>query len=186
MLNWKARAIDRGYRIIAAQPEHLPALPSIELAAAGLLAAHAPRSVLEEATPGGVFRKAQCEHRLWVAVADDAPIGFALVTMLGDGHSHLEEIDVAPEHGRRGVGAGLVAAVLKWAHHSGHVQTTLTTFRAPPWNMPFYRRVGFEEVRAAEWSSQLRHIVAAEHARGLLQERRCVMRCRHHPEASRC
>lgn len=167
------------YRIVEAELKHLADLPSIERAAAALLVAHAPPSVLEETTPDEVFREAQRERRLWVALARGAPVGFALVEMLGDGNSHLQEIDVTPRHGRRGVGAALVATVLQWARRSGHAQTTLTSFRALPWNMPFYRKSGFEEICAAEWSAELQHIVASENAKGLLQERRCVMRCRH-------
>ena len=167
------------YRIVEAEPKHLAALPSIELAAASLLLPHAPISVLEETTPDEVFRDAQRARRLWVALVRGAPIGFALVEMLGDRHSHLQEMDVSPRHGRQGVGTALVAKVLQWARRSGHGQTTLTTFRALPWNMPFYQKAGFEEICAADWSAELRRIVAAENGRGLLQERRCVMRCRH-------
>lgn len=108
-----------------------------------------------------------------------APIGFALVDMLGARHSHLQEIDVLPSHGRHGVGTALVATVLQWARRSGHVQTTLTTFRALPWNMPFYRKSGFQEVCPAELSAEQRGIVAAENGKGLLQEHRGVMRCKH-------
>ena len=168
-----------GYTIAEAEPEHLAALPSIELAAASLLEPHAPTWVIAETTSDQVFRDAQREGRLWVALVRGTPIGFALVEMLRDDHSHLQEIDVAPLHGRHGVGTALVASVLQWARRSGHAQTTLTTFRALPWNMPFYRKAGFEEVCPAEWSAELRRIVAAEDGRGLLQERRCVMSCRH-------
>ena len=67
--------------------------------------------------------------------------------MLGVDRPHLEEVDVHPDHGRRGVGTALVRAVCDWVRRSGHAEITLTTFRALPWNMPFYRRLGFEEMR---------------------------------------
>ena len=54
-------------------------------------------------------------------------------------------------------------------------QVTLTTFRGVPWNMPFYARLGFEELPRAEWPPPLRAIVADEAARGLDPERRVVM-----------
>jgi GNAT superfamily N-acetyltransferase len=167
-----------GFTIVDAEPEHLPALPRIELAAARLLVPHAPTSVLEETTCHEVFREAQRERRLWVALGGRTPIGFALAEMLGDRSSHLQEMDVAPRHGRQGVGTALVAEVLRWARRSGHAQTTLTTFRAVPWNMPFYRNAGFEEMCEPEWSAELKDIVARENDRGLLKELRCVMRCR--------
>ena len=39
------------------------------------------------------------------------PVGFALVEMLADDLPHLEELDVDPSHGRRGLGTALVRGV---------------------------------------------------------------------------
>jgi GNAT superfamily N-acetyltransferase len=69
-------------------------------------------------------------------------VGFALVKMLADDLPHLEEIDVHPSHGRRGLGTALVREVCEWATLRGHVMLTLTTFRAVAWNLPFYARLG--------------------------------------------
>ncbi len=57
--------------------------------------------------------------------------------LVADDLLHLEEIDVDPSHGRRGLGTALVNAVCEWASDSGHALLTLTTFRAVPWNLPF-------------------------------------------------
>ena len=54
--------------------------------------------------------------------------------------STLEEIDVHPDHGRRGLGRRLVSAVCAWAARGGHRWLTLTTFRDVPFNMPFHAR----------------------------------------------
>lgn len=170
--------MDARYSIVAARPRDVRALAAIELAAARLLEGHAPESVLNEATGEKEFSRAQAEGRLWVALADDVPVGFALVEILGHGLPHLEEIDVYPRHGRRGLGAALVRAVCEWASRSGHREVTLTTFRAVPWNMPFYSRLGFEEIPIAELRPELAAIVRDEAARGLDSERRVVMRCR--------
>ena len=170
------------YSIVAARPLDIRALPAIERAAAKLLEGHAPESVLSESTDEQEFRDAQSEGRLWVALADDAPVGFALVEILSDRQAHLEEIDVDPRHGRRGVGAALVRAVCAWACRSGYEEVTLTTFRAVAWNMPFYSRIGFEEVAAGDLTPQLEAIVQDETARGLERSRRVVMRRRRdHP-----
>ena len=45
---------------------------------------------------------------------------------------HLEELDVHPDHGRRGLGSSLVMAVRDWAAATGHEAITLTTFRESP------------------------------------------------------
>ena len=61
------------------------------------------------------YRDAQRQEMLWVAVAPDSQVlGFALARLI-DGEPHLEEIDVHPDHGRRGIGAALVRTVIEWA-----------------------------------------------------------------------
>ena len=128
-----------GYQIARARSEDLSLLPAIELAAAQLLRGHAPESVLNEATDCDTFADAARYGRLWVALAGDAPVGFALVEMLADDLPHLDEVDVEPSHGRRGLGTALVRAVCEWATASGFSMLTLTTFRAVPWNLPSMR-----------------------------------------------
>lgn len=166
------------YSIAAARSQDLRALAAIERAAAALLAGHAPASVLSETTSESDFRHALLEGRLWVARAGDMPVGFALVEMLADDLPHLEEIDVHPEHGRRGIGAALVRTVCEWAARSGHAEITLTTFRAVAWNMPFYARLGFEEIPADQVRPALAAVVADETARGLDPRHRVIMRYR--------
>src|SRR6185503_20500507 len=100
-----------------------------------------------------------------------APVGFALVEMLSDGLPHLDEVDVHPCHGRRGVGTELVRTVCEWVARRGLSGLTLTTFRAVPWNMPFYARLGFEEVTPAAWRPEVEAVVRDEAARGLDPER---------------
>jgi N-acetylglutamate synthase-like GNAT family acetyltransferase len=96
--------------------------------------------------------------------------------VLERGVVHLAEIDVHPEHGRRGIGTQLVKAVCQWAVANGYRSVTLTTFREVPWNMPFYERLGFEEIPAAELTPGLIAIIEEETNRGLDPERRVPMR----------
>src|SRR5262245_1066815 len=127
--------IPAGYSIVRAlSGQHLRALPAIELAAAQLLRGHAVDSVLSETTDPRTFCDAADHGRLWVAMAGDTPVGFALVQMLADDLPHLEELDVEPSHGRRGLGTALVQAVCQWATVMGYSMLTLTTFRAVAWN----------------------------------------------------
>jgi predicted N-acetyltransferase YhbS len=83
---------------------------------------------------------------------------------------------VLPAHGRRGVGAALVRAVCAWARERGLPSVTLTTYRDVPWNAPFYTRLGFRTLRAAELGPKLRALVASEDAHGLRRAERVVMR----------
>ena len=164
------------YRIAAAQPSDLPLLPVIELAAATLLAGHAPASVLAETTSQADLENAQQRGHLWVALADGVPVGFAHIEVLAPDIAHLEEVDVHPEHGRRGLGRRLVLAACRWAATNGYSWVTLTTFREVPWNMPFYARLGFEEIPPEELTPALLSIVDDETRRGLDPSRRVAMR----------
>lgn len=164
------------YTITAARPEDLTRLPAIELAAAQLLKGYAPESVLNETTPPDVLQEAQRSRLLWVALADDVPVGFAHVEVVESGALHLEEIDVHPDHGRRGVGTKLVLQVCEWAASQGYESVTLATFRDVPWNMPFYARLGFAIVPSEQLSARLRAVVDDETRRGLDPSRRVVMK----------
>lgn len=166
--------------IALARPQDIPPLAAVELAAARLLEGHAPPHILEGTIDPRRLHAARAAGRLWVALAreEDAPVGFALVEMLADDWPHLEEIDVHPRHGRRGLGTALVRAVCGWAAREGYPQITLTTFRAVPWNMPFYRRLGFEVVPAEGLQAPIAAVVQAETDRGLDPGSRVVMRYR--------
>jgi GNAT superfamily N-acetyltransferase len=164
------------YRITAARANDLPLLPAVELAAARLLAGHAPESVLAETTSDEELKEALLRGHLWVALADDVPVGFAHVKVLEPTVAHLEEIDVHPEHGRRGLGTKLVMAVCAWAARDGYRSVTLTTFRDLPWNMPFYARLGFQVIVPEEFSPALRSVIEDETRRGLDPRRRVAMR----------
>ena len=164
------------YTITLARPKDLPLLPAIELAAARLLAGHAPEPVLTQTTPQEALKAAQAHDHLWVALAEDVPVGFAHVDVLEPTVAHLQEIDVHPEHGRRGLGRRLVIAVCAWAASAGYREVTLTTFRDVPFNMPFYARMGFEMIPPEELSSVLRRVVQDETRRGLDPARRVAMR----------
>jgi predicted N-acetyltransferase YhbS len=98
--------------------------------------------------------------------------------MLAGDLPHLEELDVLPSHGRRGLGAALVRTACDWAAASGYARITLTTFRAVPWNMPFYARLGFTEIPRRLLRPELAAVVAAEARRGLDPAARVVMEFR--------
>jgi putative acetyltransferase len=173
------------YEIALARPDDLSCIAPIELTAARLLEGHAPEAVLHEVTPIEDLQAAQLDGRLWVARVGDMPIGFALAEMLEPDTAHLEEVDVHPDHGRRGLGGRLVRSVCRWADARGLAAVTLTTFRDVPWNMPFYARLGFQEVAAAALTPALRDVLEDEARRGLDPTRRVVMQWQSPAAASR-
>ena len=173
------------YSIVIARPEHLHVLPTVELSAATLLRGYAPDSVLNETTDEATFAEAQRAGLLWIALAGNHPVGFALVVMLSNDLPHLDELDVVPEHGRQGLGTRLVQDVCHWASRAGHYEVTLTTFRAVAWNMPWYERLGFVEIPTASLRRELREVVAEEAARGMAPETRVAMSFQCVPPAGR-
>ncbi len=88
---------------------------------------------------------------------------------------YVEEMDVLPAHARCGLGARLLAGVCAWAHAQGHPAVTLSTFRDVPWNGPFYRKHGFRDLQAAEWTPGMRAIRQKEAQHGLRAEARVFM-----------
>jgi GNAT superfamily N-acetyltransferase len=164
------------YLIAAARSGDLPLLAAVELAAAQLLAGHAPESVLAETTSQEELEDAQRRGHLWVALTEDLPVGFAHIKVLEPGVAHLDELDVHPDHGRRGLGKRLVTAVCEWSASAGYRSVTLATFRDVPWNMPFYARLGFEVIPSEELTPALLAVVRDEARRGLDPTRRVMMR----------
>jgi GNAT superfamily N-acetyltransferase len=111
--------------------------------------------VLDEVTPKKDLDEAIAGARAWVvSTADDVAVGYARAEVRG-GLAYLDEMDVLPEHGRRGLGGRLVEAVCEWARERGFPAVTLTTFRAVPWNGPFYEKLGFRPLAPAEWTAEM-------------------------------
>ena len=106
---------------------------------------------------------------------DDEPIGYAMVDIL-DGHAHLDQISVVPEHGRQGIGTQLLDAAVGWATGQGYTELTLTTFRDLPFNAPLYAGRGFEVVPEAAWTPAIKDLVEREAEMGLDPTLRVVMR----------
>lgn len=164
------------YIIVLARRQDIDILPAIETAAAALFEGHGLDDIPADCTQREEFAEAQADGRLWVALRDDAPVGFALVELLASGAPHLEEMDVDPRHGRQGIGRALLETVCEWTARAQHASITLTTFRHLPWNMPFYARLGFEEVPREMLSDELGELVREEASRGLDPKLRVVMR----------
>jgi GNAT superfamily N-acetyltransferase len=165
---------DQAYTIRPARPDDLPALPAIERAAASLFRATPFAFIADFPLASESIDLAQ--ERVWVAVAaDDRPVGFAIAHPL-DGCAYLHELDVHPNHARRGLGRRLVQAVAAWARQTNAAAVTLRTFRDIPWNGPFYASLGFRLLSNDELSPGLRAIRDAEAEGGLPAIHRVCMR----------
>ena len=111
----------------------------------------------------------------WAIADDDAAVGYAIVDIV-DGLTHLEQLSVHPDSGRRGLGGRLLEHVCEWAGDEGFPAVTLTTFRHLAWNAPFYAAHGFRELADDELGPELRRLREEEAREGLDPALRVCMR----------
>lgn len=162
--------------ITGARPEHLAAIPAIELACARLFAeSDLPRNIRYRVTDKADLRHALDDGRLWVALHERQPVGFAMSDVL-DGEAHLDELDVLPEFGRRGIGTRLTRHVINWAADEGFRTLSLLTFRHLPWNAPFYEKLGFEPIGVEQHGPELASLLEEEGRLGIDIGKRVAMR----------
>jgi len=162
-------------QIALATAAEIPRLQAVERRAAALFGTHPQTAALHlPDTPAEWFTRAQRAGLLWAARVGDEPAGFALVEDFGTS-LHLEELDVAPEYGRQGIGRRLVRAVAEAAARRG-LPVTMCTFTEVPWNAPAYERMGFVRLQDAELSQAHRARMREEAERGLSPGIRVAMR----------
>lgn len=163
------------FAIRAGRKADIDRLLEIERVAATVLLGHGAHDLfamhslsstdLEDGIVSGILR---------VAEVDGVAIGFALCGWV-DGHAHLFEMDVEPEHGRRGIGGTLLESVCEEASRQGYPSMTLATLRDVPWNAPFYARHGFVELPESSWGPDLHEIIGRERMLGFPMHLRVVM-----------
>lgn len=165
------------YTIRLARNEDCEAMRDIEISAAQRFAglnliedAHLDNHLCPQRLGDLVSKK-----QVWVACADEVPVGFIVASHLESG-CLLEELDVVADHGGRGLGRKLVAAVLSWAKEHQYTTVILSTFRDVPWNAPFYTRLGFEIIPEDEFTPDLHQLRKNELAAALPLEHRVFMR----------
>ena len=167
----------RETEIAAAREEDLAVLSNVERRAATMFPPGTlPDGVEGDVLPVAVTREAVAEGRLFVArrVKSAQVVGFVLVAE-ADGHGHLDEIDVDPDWGRRGIGRRLVERACLWAESKGYFQISLSTFRDIPWNAPFYARLNFVETAPSDLGRDVAKRRAQEEREGFDMSRRCLM-----------
>ncbi len=170
------RAAD--YAIRPAAPADLSFLPAIERAAAARFRETAFATMADAPLAASALDRAfdPAHERVWVMGAPDGGIvGFAIAHPL-DGGIHLHELDVHPDHARRGLGARLIWAVAAWAVGTDARAVTLLTFRDIPWNAPYYARLGFVPLADEALLPGLRALREAEGAADLPVAARVAMR----------
>jgi GNAT superfamily N-acetyltransferase len=141
-------------------------LQAIQLAAGGTFREIGMNAVAESPPlPAESLSGYRNAGRAWVAADDhDEPVGFVVADVV-DGCAHIDQVSVHPAHAHQRIGAALLDHVENWAARHGLPALTLITFRGVPWNAPYYERLGFHELTAAEVTPGLAALAAAA-ARG--------------------
>ncbi|ANN15469.1 acetyltransferase [Amycolatopsis orientalis] len=159
-----------------AVPEDLPVLQDIERAAGEPFRALGMAAIADDDPPSLADLAAyQSAGRAWVCDDGEGPVAY-LIAEVVDGHGHIEQVSVHPDHARKGLGRRLIDHAADWSAREGLAGLTLTTYAEVPWNAPYYSRLGFVTLGEGELTDGLRAIRAQEIARGLDAWPRVTMR----------
>jgi len=167
---------DSTTQVRAATEDDLGLLPAIQLAAGAAFRA-VGMAAAADSEPLSVPALAAYQEagHAWVAATDhDVPIGFIVVDVIDD-HAHIEQVSVHPDHARRGIGGLLINYVDRWAAGQGIDALTLSTYRAVPWNGPYYARLGFRDMAPAEITAGLAALLNDEVEHGIDPDARVCM-----------
>lgn len=170
------RRLPEGYQLTPAAPEDVADLVFADLAASQLFAGtgYLPEAALKDHVPTDVLEAAMAPGHLTAIRHKGDAIGFALTSVRGD-VLYLDQISVDPKHGRKGLGAALIAHVVRDAGKRGLKGVILSTFRDLPWNGPYYRRLGFRELPRKQMQPWMLEIEKIQTANGLDVSKRCFM-----------
>ncbi len=155
--------------ITSARREDLVRIIAVDKAAAslfeptGLLSEQA----LDDHVPDDVLLEAIETDRLHVVrSADGDVLGFTLFTQLDQG-IYLDQISVHPVAGRRGLGRKLMLHLDMLARDGAQPHISLSTFRHLAWNGPFYKSLGYRNMKRRHLEP---YMIAIEHAQRPLMD----------------
>jgi GNAT superfamily N-acetyltransferase len=178
------KMLESGYKIRSARAEELPLLAQIERSAAALFL-NTPYVFLANDEPLSLdFVQQRFQvGQVWVAIVGkvspeenpkDILVGFAITREVDD-TIYLQEMDVDPAYGRRGLGSALIETVCDWAKLLGYDTISLSTFRDLPWNAPFYSKLGFRILDESKLTIGFQQIRLQELEAGLPISDRVIM-----------
>jgi len=169
-----------GFTIRAARDDESHALTEIENEAGAMFDG---LGLIDEARdrsfPGKRMADLVARSQVWVGckIESGPPVGMIAVSVL-ESTAYIEEMDVLPAFGCRGLGTRLLHHACDWAKQRRCERIVLSTFSSVSWNGPFYRKNGFQDLARDEWTDWMRAIREDEGRRGLCVEERVFMELR--------
>lgn len=122
-----------------------------------------------------VERKIAAREVIVAVDADSTCAGFVMFEPQ-PARLYIQELDVLTSHAGRRIGAALIEQVVPIARARRLPHLVLSTFRDVPWNAPYYRRLGFEEIPPEQVDAGLIARRNANLARGHDVSKRVYMR----------
>ncbi|AJZ89395.1 GNAT family acetyltransferase [Klebsiella michiganensis] len=164
--------------VYASDVRDIAELQRVETAAARRFLAVPELAFLAEAgATDEITHAAAIENKLaWKVTGSDGRIKGFCYCQRHDDALYLAEISTHPDFERQGVGAMLLAEVMRAGRTLGVSQVTLTTYRDVSWNGPWYGRHGFVAIDDAELTPALVRCLMDQRAEGLMVLPRCAMR----------
>lgn len=153
----------------------LAQLPLIERSAARAFRGSSEDAVADDSvSPVEFYIPFQTDGLVLVSDGPDGLTGFSACQACEDA-LHLWELAVRHDAQQQGLGRALVEATLALARARRLPAVTLSTFREIPWNAPFYRRLGFQDVPPEAMNARLSAIRLREELLGLPVARRVFL-----------
>lgn len=162
--------------IRAARTEEFARLAEIELNAFAVWAKACFVSSQPSSSPQFVLQQSLDQGFLLVAeeLGSGRLTGFAAAHVVGR-YLHIVEVDVEPDLHGKGIGKALMLSLLEKGRHEGLGGAVLTTDRFAPFNGPFYAKLGFEILTAADVPGFIQERLDSQVASGLDPQRRVAM-----------
>ncbi|WP_148293642.1 GNAT family N-acetyltransferase [Azospirillum sp. B4] len=127
------------------QADEMPALQALEAAARQRYITWPDLAFIADRPPIALERLGT--GMVWVADLNGNAAGFILLQPQ-DNQLYIANISVVPEAIGQGIGAALLNQAQADARALGLGALTLTTFKVPPWNGPWFRRHGYTQMPA--------------------------------------
>ena len=147
------------HRIRPAHLTDVPRLREIEVAAGAGFRDLDMAAIADDDPPTAeVLEGYVSDGRAWVATDEtDRPVAYLIADTVDDA-AHIEQVSVDPAYARLGLGAALIDVAEAWGRDRSLFALTLTTFTEVPWNAPYYRRLGFQEIPGGKLGDGLRQL----------------------------
>lgn len=167
------------WRIRACRPSDHRLLPGLERRSGEAFRQFGYDAVADMVpTPAEAYATLPAPSWVFVAQSATAPVvGFCVLGAL-DAMGHVREMGVDHRYAGQGIGTALLERGLDALRAAGFRAAVLTTFADLPFNAPYYRRLGFEEMTPDPNNQPGLHLICQAEKTGTFAPWRRVAMCK--------